>query len=123
MVDYVTTQNFGNANSIVARMNILMGFPNDRVSTERYTVPQEHASIPGQYLVIIKEVGAPAFDTGVPDEPGVDGNFIPGVATVLDIMGELNPAERNTIKTREELEFIKKYSYFHGYEFYILRKP
>ena len=100
MVDYVTTQNFGNANSIVARMNNLMGFPNARVKTDRYAIPLEHATNAGEWLVIIKEVGSPAFDVGEPDEPG----FIPGVATVLDINGELNPAERNTIKSRETLE-------------------
>lgn len=100
MVDYVTTQTFGNANSIVARMNTLMGFPNARVKTDRYAIPQEHATNAGEYLVVIKEVGAPAFDVGTPEEPG----FIPGVATVFDINGELNPGERNTIKSREVLE-------------------
>ena len=100
MVDYVSTQNFGNANSIVVRMNTLMGFPNSRVKTDVYAEPVEHGAIPNEYLVIIKEVGAPAFDVGQPE----DDDFIPGVATVEDITGELNPAERNTIKSREELE-------------------
>jgi len=90
MVDYVVTQNFGNANSIVVRMNNLMGFPNVRVKTDRYTIPHEHATNAGEWLVIIKEVGAPAL-------PG-------GVATVLDIHGNLNPGERNTIKSHETLE-------------------
>jgi len=89
MVDYVTTQNFGNANSIVARMNILMGYPHPPTKTDRYTIPQEHASVPGEYLVIIKEVWAPALGRN---------------ATVADITGELNPAERNTITSREALE-------------------
>jgi len=100
MVDYVTTQTFGNANSIVVRMNTLMGFPNERVATDRYAIPQEHASNSGEWLVVIKEVGAPAFDVGTDGEP----DFVPGVATVEDINGELNPGERNTIKSREELE-------------------
>jgi hypothetical protein len=100
MVDYVVTQDFGSANSIVARMNILMGFPNARVKTDRYAVPIEHATNAGEYLVPIKEVGAPAFDVGNPGDP----DFVPGVATVEDINGNLNPGERNTIKSREVLE-------------------
>ena len=89
MVDYVVTQNFGNANSIVVRMNNLMGYPNPPTLTERYTVPIEHASDPGTFLVIIKEVWAPALSRN---------------ATVADITGELNPAERNTIQSKETLE-------------------
>ena len=82
-----------------------MGFPNDRVKTDRYAIPLVHqadADLPGakRHLVIITEVGAPAFDIGTPGEEG----FIPGMVTVEDIVGELSPAERNSIQSRESLE-------------------
>jgi hypothetical protein len=90
MVDYVVSPNLGLSQSINARMNVLMGFPNAEVKTDQYANPVEHAGDPGTWLLIVKEVGAPAL-------PG-------GVATVEDINGELSPAELNSIKSRETLE-------------------
>lgn len=87
--DYVVTPNFGLAQSIVARMNEMMGYPNAPTKTERYTIPKEHASIPGTYLVIIKPVWAPLLGRQ---------------ATVVDIEGELSPAEKNDIKSAATLE-------------------
>lgn len=98
MTDYIVSQNFGNANSIVVRMNNFMGFPSASVKTDRYAIPQEHATNPGEYLIPIKTVGAPAIQTRL------DPTLPIGIATVEDIRGELNPTERNAIKSRETLE-------------------
>ena len=108
MVDYIVTANIGLANSIVARMNILMGYPNAPTETDRYTTPLLHQAdkdTPGakRHLVIIKEVWAPALEGTVLDDDGnpvvVQGRY----ATVADINGELNPAELNAIQIRESL--------------------
>jgi len=89
MVDYLVYPNFGLANSVVTRMNNLMGFPHAPTGTVAYAEPIEHDSDPGTYLVIRKSVYAPAL-----------GRYV----TLDEINGELNPGELASIKTQEELE-------------------
>ena len=89
MVDYLVFTDRGLANSINVRMNNLMGFPNRESKTDNYARIIEHFSDPGTFLLIIKEVFAPKLSRQ---------------ATVVDIRGELNPGQINSIKTQEELE-------------------
>ena len=89
-MEYIRTRNFGNARSIVARMNTLMGFPSVARKTTTYCKIEEHQSNAGEYLIPIKAVGAP--------------NVSRGIARIDDIKGNLNPAERNEIVSRKTLE-------------------
>jgi len=89
MSDYLVYPNIGLANSVVTRMNVLMGYPNPGTSTVTYSEPREHEAIPGTFLVVLKSVWAPALNRNV---------------TLDEIKGELNPAELASIKTKEELE-------------------
>jgi len=95
MVDYVVTSNFGNAVSIIVRMNTLMGYPNSPTKTVQYAIAQvwyDDRNIPApglkRHIVIVKEVWAPTLGRN---------------ATVIDINGELTPAELNTITSQEEV--------------------
>lgn len=94
MLEYVETQNVGNAQSIVVRMNTLMGYPNPPTKTESYGPPDIHQldvnkTGAQKHLVVIKEVWAPSLGRN---------------ATIVDIDGQLSPGERNDIKTKEVLE-------------------
>ena len=98
MVDYVESTNLGLSTSINARMDVLMGYPNaglNGTATLTYSNPLTHfadIAIPSpgakRHLLIIKEVFAPALGRN---------------ATVVDINGQLSPAELTEIKSEETL--------------------
>lgn len=46
-------------NSLISKMDNIMGYPNPATKTDTYAIPRKHVSLANTYFVIIKEVHAP----------------------------------------------------------------
>lgn len=89
MVDeYYLSDTLSEAESIIAKMDFLMGYPNKATKTNTYATPLEHDSIKGKYLVIIKEVWAPKLDRDT---------------EIMNIKDELSLSEKEKVKTKIDL--------------------
>ena len=84
MTDYVVS-NRGVCESINARMNAWMGFPDGR-GTDNYATVRQHARTRSKWFIVLKEVYAPN-----------------GKVRMSDMVARLTGAEVATIKTHAEL--------------------
>jgi len=98
--EYLVTNNSGVGNSILARMDTGLGFPNVSRKTDRYSELLEHDSSPGTYLIPLQECGSPNGPQGIASMAMVKSKDFDGVdetiATTAD-MTELHSADEMTI--------------------------
>ena len=87
MIEYFVGT-FGECTSLVARLNTLMGYPDQAAKTTKYAEPHEHAAKPGTWLVILKEVNAPKLGRR---------------SRRTEIDNEMTPVERGQVMTRDAL--------------------
>ncbi len=53
--------NLASCNSLIGKLDSLLGFPDPTTKTDTYALPIPHDSIAGQFLVILEPVYAPAL--------------------------------------------------------------
>ena len=96
MADYfVGTQ--AECEALIAKMDILMGYPNPPTKTDTYAKTQKHDTLASTFFVRIKSVWAPALDSRIPvkKEPGDTG---------VDMESVMAGNELTSRKTLTELE-------------------
>lgn len=49
-------------NNFITKMNTMMGYPNEETKTMRYSIPREHGTDKGVYIVPLKSVYAPKLN-------------------------------------------------------------